>query len=306
MTLLRPSLALGALLVLLTPAAASAGFRPGGPTPGACTGTAFSDRVGTLGADTLAASERPERVYGLQGADTLRGGPARAACLFGGRDPDLLQLGAGGGIILGEDGADVGVGSDKDDAVSGGAGPDYLLGRGGRDVLRGDTGVDGFDAGPGDDAIVANDGRREVVACGRGTDAVALDATDLEFGCERVRRREGRMLPRLPSPRAGGRRTVFRLELEIPRAAGPGAYAVIAERCDQEGPVPVSVFPAPGRRVRTGQRVRVGLRPPGGDDWCLGNRQAALVRLPACGTDDCLAPLPAEPLARVTLRVRAG
>ncbi|CAA9535892.1 MAG: hypothetical protein AVDCRST_MAG30-4223 [uncultured Solirubrobacteraceae bacterium] len=304
MTLLRSSLTLCALLLLLAPAAASAGFRPGGPTPGACTGAAFGDRVGTLGADTLAASERPERVYGLQGADTLRGGPARAACLFGGRDPDLLQLGAGGGIILGEEGADIGVGSDKDDALSGGPGPDYLLGRGGRDVLRGDTGVDAFEAGPGDDAIVANDGRREVVACGPGTDAVALDATDLEFGCERVRRRDGRTLPRLASPRVGRKQTAFRLELKVPRGAGPGSYGVIAERCDQEGPVTVSVFPEPGRRVRTGQRVRVGLRPPG-KGWCLGNRPAALVRLPACGTGDCLAPLPAEPLARVTLRVRA-
>jgi len=291
-------------LALLAPAAAGAGYRPGDPPPPVCGGSVFADRVGTAGADALAAADRPERVYGLQGVDRLRGGPSRAACLFGGLDPDLLQLGPGGGIALGEDGADIVVGSEKDDALAGGPGPDVLVGRSGRDVLRGDTGIDAFDSGPGDDAIVARDRRRELVACGPGTDAVTADAFDVAFGCERVRRASGRRLPRIAAtPSRAGRRGVFRISFRVPRGGGPGIYAVIAERCAQEAPVAVTVLPAPGRRVRTGQRVRVGLRPPAGG-WCRGVRPAALVRVPDCDAGLCLGVPPQEPLARLALRVR--
>lgn len=306
MRLLRPALAisLAAASALVSTSAAAAGYEPGGPAPGACTGAAFADRVGTGASEALTAGDRPERVYGLGGGDLLRSGPLRAACLFGGAGTDLLQLGPGGGIALGEEGADIVVGAGKDDALSGGPGADLLVAKAGGDVLRGDAGIDGFDAGPGDDAIVSADGRREVVICGKGTDAVAADRSDVAFGCERVRHLGGRPLRRLrATPARGGRRTIFRLRLRMPQAGGPGAFAVLAPRCADSAPAAVTVFPAPGRRVRAGQRVRVGLRPPRGG-WCSGIREAALVRVPECDPASCAAQPPLEPLATVRLRVR--
>jgi RTX calcium-binding nonapeptide repeat (4 copies) len=302
--ILRPllSFAVLAAVAALSPASAFAGFRPGGPTPGICTNPAFTDVVGTAQADQLVGGARPQRIYGLTGDDRLTGSGQRASCLFGGQGADLLAAGAGGGIALGEDGPDVLLGSFKDDGLSGGPGADTLIASDGKDALRGDTGIDGFFAGQGDDIVAAADGRREVVACGGGDDVVEADRADALFGCERVRL-QGRPLPTQHFVRSTGRpRTTFRFAFRAPAAGGAGSYAVLAARCDESDPFAATVVPAPGRRVRKGQLIRVGLRAPTGG-WCQGRREAALVRAPRCSLKACLIAPPYEPLARIRFRV---
>ena len=291
------------LCALALPAAARGGYKPG-DSPKSCQSPLFHDVVGTAGDDVLTAGSQPERLYGLLGSDRLTGGAVRAACLFGGRDPDVLRLGAAGGIALGEDGPDVIYGSDKDDAVSGGTGPDYLSGALGRDVLRGDDGRDYYDAGPGDDAVFARDDRAEIVACGSGVDTVAADSDDALIGCENVRRSgdEGLAL-RKAHPKLGGARTTFRLRFRAPASGRHGLYVAIGNRCDKSPPAIVTQIPAPGERVRRGQQVRVGLRAPKGG-WCEGERDIVMGQVPPCRQWKCLTGLPPHPLFRVRVKVR--
>ena len=304
MALRTPILSLALLGAVLTPAApAQAGYAPG-ESQSACAGAGFGQTVGTSNGDVLRAGDRPERVYGMRGSDRLLGGAVRASCLYGGLDPDLLTLGSGGGIALGEDGADVVVGSDKDDALGGGPGPDILIGGLGDDVLRGDTAIDAFNGGPGDDAMVASDERREVVACGSGDDTVAVDAYDAVIGCERVRVQSGDPLPvRNTLPRRGGRRAIFRFRFRAPAAGRAGTYVVAGARCDKSDAQTLTEVPAPGERVRRGQLIRVGIRPPKGG-WCSGSRDVVLARRPACPPTGCFTGLPLEPMAMLRVRVR--
>jgi len=293
--------ALGAALVVPSPA--SAGYLPG-EGPGVCASGPATNRVGTNGPDRLVAGSGPERIYGLAGSDQLVGGATQASCLFGGRGPDFLGLGAAGGVALGEDGADVLFGSPLGDAMSGGAGMDHLLGGDGRDVLRGDAGIDHYAGGPGDDAIVATDGRSEIVACGSGDDAVVADARDALFGCEQVRRFEGETLPTLRAlPSAGTRLTRFRITFRAPHSGAAGSFVVLGAACRQTDPVSLASLPAAGHHVKAGDLVRARLRAPAGG-WCVGSRQAAVVRTTACVPGHCVAPLPAEPVTTVRLRVR--
>lgn len=294
---------LAALLaaLALVPVAARAGYQPGGPTPAACTGALWSEKIGTLGLDIVVGAARPERLYGLTGTDWLVGSDTRASCMFGGQGNDVLTLGRGGGVALGEWGRDLLVGSGKTDALSGGKGPDTILAGAAADVLRGGAGVDGFDAADGDDLVQSVDGVAEVVDCGAGADTALADRADVLLGCE-AWRLEGRPLARRLLDRArGGRGATFAANFVSPERAPPGLFRVIvaAGGCAQ-GAIEVARSPA----LRRGQRAVLRLRPPGGR-WCRGAYAGAIVRTPPCPPRVvCGAQPPAEPLAWVAFVIR--
>lgn len=289
------------LFTLLLAAPAQAGYVPGGELPGACRGEMFTDTVGTLGGDIVPGAGRPQRVYGLTGPDWLLGSDSRAACLFGGQGDDVLTLGRGGGVALGEDGADWLTGSVLDDALSGGDGQDTMNGGAGADVLRGGRGVDGYDGGPGDDLLDAADGRPELVVCGDGDDTAVADGADVLMGCEK-RSGVGRLLRRKRLLNdEGTRRSIFRMRLVVPEAAGAGEWKVLlAGPSCWEGLREAAALGA----VREGQRTRLGLRPPKGG-WCAGPYAGAIVRARPCPEGrTCATPRPVEPLAILSFLVR--
>ena len=219
-------LALAAVLLALTAATAHAGgYVPGGETPGACRGPAFTDVVLTAAGDQRAASIAavPQRLYGLSGSDWLSGSAALPSCLFGGQGDDLLMLGAAGGVALGEVGRDVLIGSPGPDALSGGDGGDTMAGLGGIDVLRGGRAIDAYSGGEGADVLDSHDGRRELVDCGPGQDTVQADGFDALIGCER-----GQIAgARLPQRTAKDARVRFVAPLD-------GEYRLLAE-CGEMG-----------------------------------------------------------------------
>ena len=295
----RP-LATALILLALSAATAHAGYVPGGETPGACNGPFFSDTIGTLEDDIVPGAGKPQRVYGLTGTDWLLGSDTRAACLFGGQGDDVLTLGKGGGVALGEDGADWLTGSTMDDALSGGNGPDTLQGGAGSDVLRGGRGVDGFDAGAGNDLLDSADGRPELVVCGDGDDTAVADGVDVLMGCEK-RGGVGKLLRRKHlSAESGGKRTTFRLRFVGPEAAGAGEYKILlAGPSCWKGLREVTAWGA----VRTGQVTNLGMRPPEGG-WCAGPYAGAIVRARPCPEGrTCATPRPVEPLAILSFLV---
>jgi Ca2+-binding RTX toxin-like protein len=296
----RP-LALALILLAATTATARAGYVPGGEAPGACVGEVFTDTIGTLADDIVPGAGKPQRVYGLTGTDWLLGSDTRAACLFGGQGDDILTLGKGGGVALGEDGADWLTGSIKDDALSGGNGPDTLAGGPGKDVLRGGRGIDGFDSGAGDDLLDAADGRPELVVCGDGEDTAVADGADVLMGCEK-RSGVGKLLRRKHLEKdEGGARTVFRMRFVVPEAAGAGEYKVLLA-----GPSCwTGLREAAGwGAVRTGQVTRLGMRPPEGG-WCKGPYAGTIVRARPCPEGrTCATPRPVEPLAIFSFLVK--
>ena len=297
---MRP-LALALILLALPAGSARAGYVPGGEVPGACQGEVFTDTIGTLTDDIVPGAGKPQRVYGLTGADWLLGSDSRAACLFGGQGDDVLTLGKGGGVALGEDGADWLVGSGKDDALSGGNGPDTLTGGAGKDVLRGGRGVDGFDGGAGDDLLDSVDSRPELVVCGPGEDTAVADGADVLMGCEK-RSGVGRLLRRKRlASETGGARSVFRMRFVVPEAGAAGEYKVLlAGPSCWDGLREAAGWGA----VRTGQATRLGLRPPEGR-WCAGPYAGAIVRARSCPDGrTCATPRPVEPLAVLSFRVR--
>jgi hypothetical protein len=279
-----------ALLLCASVAGAAPNYQPGSP-PSACAGDGLADQIGTDRSDRLTAPTRAERLWGLGGPDRLTGSSTRATCLFGGRDGDVLDLAAGGGMAWGE------------------AGGDTILGGPLADTLNGGPGVDAFAAGAGDDLIQARDGNAEVVDCGPGHDLVDADRSDLLIGCE-VAVLSGRSTPSLtPEPRAAATSAIVRVRFTVPRAARAGAYRVLLTTGARSagcanGPLELTRLPMPGHAVRAGQVVRIGLRPPAGG-WCSGVERAAIVLHPACAKGArCLVAPPAEPVAR--LRFSAG
>ena len=60
-------------------------------------------------------------------------------------------------VLLGEEGSDLLVGNQGDDALDGGDDNDFLIGNGGDDVLKGGAGEDWIAGGDGNDMILAGD-----------------------------------------------------------------------------------------------------------------------------------------------------
>lgn len=287
---LRRSAATGAVLVAAAslcalPGSALAGVQPGDP-PELCDSELFADQIGGRGRDVLTAARRPERLWGLGAPDRLTGSATRASCLFGGGGADVLDLSTGGGLAWGEGGQDAIAGSPYADELDGG------------------PGRDGIAAGDGNDHVVSEDGVAEIVDCGPGNDLAKADRADLLMSCE-FAVTSGPSTPLLRArPRAARASAKVRIGFRIPEAAGAGAYRVVlltgsrGKDC-ANGPLELTRLPVPGRRVRRGQQVRVGLRPPTAG-WCKGQTKAAVVLHRACPKRArCLAEPPGEPIARV-------
>lgn len=284
--------------------ATTSGFQPGAP-PELCESEYFADQIGTNRSDALEAGEAPQRLWGRAGADYLYGSDSRASCLLGGRDPDVLVLWYGGGGAWGEHGSDEILGSSLDDLLDGGEGHDTLNAGAGSDTIHPGEGADGVDAGEGDDRIRARDGRGEVIDCGPGSDVAVADRLDVLFNCESSSLAGRQPLRLVPSPRAAQRSSVVRFRLRVPEAAGGEAYRVVlVNGCDGARPTVLQRFPRAGSRVRRGQSVRVGLRPPTGS-WCPGTVEAAvLLYRPCASSRGCAVPPPPESVAR--LEFQAG
>ena len=281
------------------PLAYVSSFQPGTP-PTICRGDFWADLIGTNAGDEIEASEKPERLWGRAGTDYLYGSDSRASCLFGGRDPDIMDVWLGGGAAWGEHGSDQLAGGPLDDVLDGGDGGDEITGNGGADAIHAGEGADGVDAGEGDDRVYTLDGRGEVVQCGAGDDEIVADFADVLLSCE-YPWREGRGAPRVvPSPRAAQADDVVRFALEVPESAGGRAYRVLqVGGCTGGRAVELVSFPRSGERVRAGQRVRVGLRPPAGE-WCQGRVRTAIVLYRPCRSGrGCATAPPPEVIARL-------
>ncbi len=272
---------MAASVALLLGAAAAApadlSVEPGHP-PKLCASDYFADQIGTNSDDELTSSGRPERLFGRAGDDVLSGSQIRASCEFGGRGDDVLDLRGGGGIAWGEDGSDILRGSPLADQFLGG------------------DGVDQVQAGAGADRIEAVDGRAEVIDCGPGRDRAIADRVDVLIACEQVTVHGPPALRLTPEPRASRAGSLVRVGLTLPRGGGPGSYRILLVTAANDdtcanGPVEITRFPVPGRRVRRGQEVRVGLHPPQGG-WCAGIEKAAVVYYR-------YSDLPGEPVARL-------
>ena len=114
----------------------------------------------TSGDDTLIGDARANRICGLGGDDTIRGG-------------------AGDDVLCGNAG---------DDRLFGERGNDRLEGGRGRDTLDGGKGKNRYVAGAGNDRILARNRRKDRIACGTGRDRARVDRVDVTAACERVSR----------------------------------------------------------------------------------------------------------------------
>lgn len=247
--------------------------------------------IATLDGDIVGGQEKPQRIYGLTGDDWLIGSQTRASCIFGGGGNDVITMGAGGGVGLGERGHDVLTGHWRSDALSGGNGDDILLGLGSADILQAGKGTDLLDGGQGDDILHSLDGRPELVNCGSGVDVVLADGRDALLGCERQEIRGKRLRQRKVVRRGAG---TARLRFRIPRTAATGRWRVYLHDCDgtlrEAARLP---------RVRKGRRVSIGLTPPAGG-WCPGDQTGAIVRARPCPENrTCAAPPPPVPWAQL-------
>jgi Ca2+-binding RTX toxin-like protein len=139
--------------------------------------------------------DRPLRLTGGSGVDSLRGGNGDDR-LYGGGDMDDLRGGRGGDRmygeqdddrLYGEDGADRLYGGYDDDMLDGGTGDDMLygeqgddrlFGRDGDDTLDGGTGADTMSGGAGDDVYIVDDRGDVVEDGGGGEDEDTVVVTD--------------------------------------------------------------------------------------------------------------------------------
>ena len=113
----------------------------GGDATGDTLGDDVENLRGSRHDDVLAGDGKDNKLYGLEGDDTLYGGPE------GGDDE--LWGGAGDDKAYGGTGADTLKGEAGNDMLYGGAGADTLDGGAGDDTLTGGTGNDTFVFGPG-------------------------------------------------------------------------------------------------------------------------------------------------------------
>jgi Ca2+-binding RTX toxin-like protein len=127
-----------------------------------------ADQVGTPGNDWLQGNFRINRLFGLEGDDTLiysagpdvyDGGPGNDTLHYGGLAPITIQLGAVTGQFLSIENVyatefdDTVNGDGNANFISGNGGNDALYGNGGNDIISGDDGLDQVFGGDGDDVL---------------------------------------------------------------------------------------------------------------------------------------------------------
>ncbi len=146
-------------------------YLPQGPGTGAPGGAGAGNQAGAFGrgpcANALTGGKGRDRLRGTPGSDRIDG--------LRGRDR-----------IFGRGGDDCLIGDKGRDRIAGGRGDDLVAGRNHRDRLKGGPGHDLIKGGSGSDRINSRDGERDVVNCGGGRDAAAVDRRDEVKGCERA------------------------------------------------------------------------------------------------------------------------
>lgn len=141
--------------------------------------------TGSRGDDTLAGSERAERIRGNLGADWIAGGDGADTLsggsgddmLFGDGGNDRLRGDAGDNALFGGDGDDRLIGIGGFETLDGGDGNDALFGFGrfGNNMYGGE-GSDRLTAGYGDDTMNGGPGRDSFIRLGRGFDVFVFDS----------------------------------------------------------------------------------------------------------------------------------
>jgi Ca2+-binding RTX toxin-like protein len=139
------------------------------------TGSDDLDGSGNALANAITGNDGDNRLYGLDGNDTIKSG-AGIDRLHGGNGNDILVAGGGSDAIHGDAG---------DDRINAGAGIDRIYGGLGRDVLTGGAGADFFIFAKGDSA--ADKGAADIIrdmnaAEGDRIDLHAIDANQGQKG----------------------------------------------------------------------------------------------------------------------------
>ena len=102
--------------------------------------------IGSPFADKITGNNLKNSFFGLDGADTLRGGSG----------DDYLDGGNGGDLIVGDAGRDTMLGGEDADRLYGGSSDDSLFGGAGADLLAGGPGIDRLDGGADPDRLYAD------------------------------------------------------------------------------------------------------------------------------------------------------
>ncbi|MBJ7388704.1 MAG: cadherin domain-containing protein, partial [Sphingomonadaceae bacterium] len=136
--------------------------------------------VGSSFGDTLTGNASDNRLFGLDGADTIRGG-AGADVLVGDGGNDSLFGDAGEDNLAGGDGNDIIYGGTEKDLLDGGDGDDTLYGEAGDDTLIGGAGADILSGGEGNDVLGSGDGN-DTLTGGIGNDTLSGGAGNDTLG----------------------------------------------------------------------------------------------------------------------------
>jgi Ca2+-binding RTX toxin-like protein len=136
--------------------------------------------VGSSFGDTLTGDGSDNRLFGLDGADTIRGG-AGADVLVGDGGNDNLYGDAGEDNLAGGDGNDIIYGGTEKDLLDGGDGDDMLYGEAGDDTLIGGAGADTLSGGDGNDVLGSGDGN-DTLTGGAGNDTLSGGAGNDTLG----------------------------------------------------------------------------------------------------------------------------
>lgn len=158
--------------------------------------------IDTFADDLLTGGSGDDLLIGGDASDDIHGGPGKDHILarggddeliHGGAGHDVLDLGAGADIGLGDGGADRIDAGAGDDHATGGSGDDRLAGGGGRDLLFGRAGDDELAGGRGSDRLYASDmrgspGGTDRLDGGGGRDGACLEVRDRARAVERAYR----------------------------------------------------------------------------------------------------------------------
>jgi Ca2+-binding RTX toxin-like protein len=175
--MMRPALAgLLAIVLVLTPAAASAAPAEISPHPSCAAGPATVGDVtyGTPCADVIVAPPSTEAVRGGGGDDTILAAPIASAFPYLGVGSQTFEGGPGDDTVYGQRGNDTLRGNEGNDQLFGGIGDDVLAGGPGNDRIAGGFGADAIDGESGDDYVHGDGTIDRIRDSGGGSDTISF------------------------------------------------------------------------------------------------------------------------------------